>query len=182
MELHVGFIRLQNGPVQAHPVVVMSREKLLEALHGLERRETPGGAAAQLREVREEITAMLGKGFTLRRVWTALHDDGGLAMTYSAFKSAYYRMQPEAAQPQGVLTGVTTCPHCGKALPVVAGQDSGPDDEPSAEQTTVHGDGPASPPPAATSAAAASDSHAARESFAEIFLQRREFVAGRRWK
>ncbi|GAB6848196.1 TraK family protein [Paraburkholderia kururiensis] len=160
----------------------MSREKLLEALHGLERRETPGSAATQLREVREEITAMLGKGFTLRRVWTALHEDGGLTMTYSAFKSAYYRMQPEAVQPQGVSTGVTTCPHCGKALPVVAGRDSAPAGESSAEQPTLHGEGPASPPPAATSAAAASDSHAARESFAEIFLQRREFAAGRRWK
>ncbi len=160
----------------------MSKEKLLEALYGLDRRETPGSAAAQLREVRDEITAMLEKGFTLRRVWTALHATGGLAMTYSAFKSAYYRMQPQAGQAQGVSTGVTTCPHCGKPLLAVAAPDTAADSDLSGEHTTAHGDTPASELPAAEVAAAAPDSRSLHEPFADILAQRTDFVAGRRWK
>lgn len=93
----------------------MSKEDLLEGLRDLERREKPGTAMAQLREIEAEITILLGKGYTLQQVWRSL-TERGLKLTFSGFKSSFYRMQKEARELQKASNGLGECPHCGGAL------------------------------------------------------------------
>ncbi|WP_143328581.1 hypothetical protein AB9075_07130 [Burkholderia thailandensis] len=93
----------------------MSKEELLEGLRDLERREKPGSATAQLREIETEITALLGNGYTLQQVWRSLAERG-LKLSFSGFKSSYYRMRKEAGEFQKASNGFKECPHCGGAL------------------------------------------------------------------
>lgn len=161
---------------------IMSRETLLKGLHELEHREQPGSAAAQLRELKDEITASLEKGYTLKQVWTSLAS-GGLDVTFSGFKAAVYRMREDAEGLQKVSQGLKACPHCGKPIDVPAVD--GPCDEqlhdedlpPENERVDRV---PASPSDGA-SAQVASD-NSANTPFADVFLERKDFTAGRRWK
>ncbi|WP_296224915.1 hypothetical protein [Ralstonia sp. UBA689] len=93
----------------------MSKEDLLEGLRNLERREKPGSAAAQLREIEAEISASLAKGYTLKQVWSSLCERG-LKLSFGGFKSSFYRGQRETKELQKVLNGFDECPHCGGAL------------------------------------------------------------------
>lgn len=93
----------------------MQKEDLLEGLRDLERREKPGTAAAQLREIEAEIKALLGKGYTLKQVWRSLADRG-LELSFSGFKSCFYRMQKEVNGLQKASNGFDECPHCGGVL------------------------------------------------------------------
>ncbi|WP_124609613.1 MULTISPECIES: hypothetical protein [Burkholderia] len=95
----------------------MSKEELLEGLRDLERREKPGSATAQLREIEAEVTALLEKGYTLQQVWRSLAERG-LKLSFSGFKSSFYRMQKEVNELQKVSNGIEACPHCGAALTV----------------------------------------------------------------
>ncbi|QKL91665.1 hypothetical protein HI802_05855 [Ralstonia solanacearum] len=93
----------------------MSKEDLLEGLRNLERQEKPGSATAQLREIEAEISASLAKGYTLKQVWGSLYERG-LKLSFSGFKSSFYRRQQEAKELQKVSNGFDECPHCGGAL------------------------------------------------------------------
>lgn len=96
----------------------MSREELLEGLRDLEHRERPGTAAAQLREVRGEINALLAKGYTQKQVWNCL-TGRGLKLTFSGFKTFLYRMQEDVNESQIVSKSFEKCPHCGGELACV---------------------------------------------------------------
>ncbi|RQS04938.1 hypothetical protein DIE07_27555 [Burkholderia sp. Bp9002] len=99
----------------------MSKEDLLEGLRDLERQEKPGSAAAQLRQIEAEITALLEKGYTLQQVWCSL-TERGLKLSFSGFKSSFYRMQKEAGKLQKASNGFEECPHCGRALTAGGGR------------------------------------------------------------
>lgn len=99
----------------------MSKEELLEGLRNLERREKPGSAAAQLREIETEITALLENGYTLQQVWRSL-TERGLKLSFSGFKSSFYRMRKEAGGFQKTSNGFEECPHCGRALTAGGGR------------------------------------------------------------
>ncbi|RBB36979.1 hypothetical protein DPV79_23555 [Burkholderia reimsis] len=73
----------------------MSKQALLEALRDLEQREAPDTATAQIRQIEPEITALLDKGFTLRKIWTRLGEER-LQLSFNGFKSAYYRARDAA--------------------------------------------------------------------------------------
>lgn len=93
----------------------MSKEELLEGMRDLERREKPGSAAAQLREIEAEINIQLEKGYTQRQIWAAL-TERGLDLSFSGFKTCLNRMQKAVNELQKVSNGVETCPHCGVTL------------------------------------------------------------------
>lgn len=109
----------------------MSKEELLEGLRHLERREKPGTAMAQLREIEAEITALLGKGYTLQQVWRCLCERG-LKLTFSGFKSSFYRLRKEAGEFQKASNGFEECPHCGGAL-TAGGSRVGIEEEPATD-------------------------------------------------
>ena len=77
----------------------MLKETLLKELRDLERRENPG----------------IAKGYTLKQVWTVLRT-GGLDLTFSGFKSAFYREQERREKAQNFPNALEKCPHCGGAL------------------------------------------------------------------
>ncbi|WP_175948782.1 hypothetical protein [Burkholderia pyrrocinia] len=110
-----GFIALHNAATVCNWLAVMSREELLEALRDLDRREKPGSAAAQLREIEAEINARLAKGYTQKQIWTALRGRG-LKLSFSGFKTCLHRMQKEVIELQKVSSRLETCPHCGVML------------------------------------------------------------------
>ncbi len=91
---------------------VMSRESLLEGLRDLERSEKPGTVAAQLREVKDEINALLAKGYTQKQIWSALNGRG-LTLTFSGFKTFLYRMQENVVRLQKASKSFVICPRCG---------------------------------------------------------------------
>ncbi|WCM18771.1 hypothetical protein NDK50_15175 [Paraburkholderia bryophila] len=160
----------------------MSRENLLQRLHELEHCEQPGSAAAQLRELKNEIRILLGKGYTLKQVWTSLAV-GGLDVTFSGFKAAVYRMRVDAEGLQKVSQGVNVCPHCGQPIDVPA-VDGPRDDQPHGQDLPLENESgdrvPASVSDGASEQAASDGS--ANTPFADVFLECKDFTVGRRWK
>jgi len=73
----------------------MSKQAPLDALRELEQREAPDTAAAQIRQIEPEITALLEKGFTLKTIWSRLEKEW-LGLSFNGFKSAYYRARNAA--------------------------------------------------------------------------------------
>jgi hypothetical protein len=96
----------------------MSKKSLLEGLRDLERSEKPGTAAAQLREVKDEIDALLAKHYTQKQIWNCL-TGRGLKLGFSGFKTFLYRMQEDVDESQKVSKSFEKCPHCGGELAAV---------------------------------------------------------------
>lgn len=95
----------------------MSKEDILQGLRDLERSEKPGTAAAQLREVKDEINALLAKGYTQKQIWSALNGRG-LTLTFSGFKTFLYRMQENVVRLQKTSKSFEICSRCGAELSI----------------------------------------------------------------
>jgi hypothetical protein len=89
-----------------------TKEALLDGLRDLEQRERPGTGVAQLRQIKDEIKALLSKGYTQKQVWSSLKEQG-LQLTFSGFKTFLYRMQEEVDRSQKVSNSLERCPRCG---------------------------------------------------------------------
>lgn len=121
-EVANGLIGLHHGAIIFNQLVVMSKQALLEGLRDLERSEKQEPAATQLREVKDEINALLAKGYTQQQIWSAL-TGRGLKLTFSGFKTALYRMREDDRESQKASKSFEKCLQCGRQ--VISGARSG---------------------------------------------------------
>ena len=120
-----GFIWIQNDSIVSNSMTAMAKEDLLEGLRDLEQGE-PGTATAQLREIKDEIDALLAKRYTQKQIWNAL-TERGLKLTFSGFKTSLYRMQENVNKSQKVSNSFEKCPHCDGELVGGVGAVEGPE-------------------------------------------------------